>query len=206
MGEEDGEVTNALNNLDIHSQQQQNQAPTVFMPELPLSRPPSPFLSEEIYKKCHESWQAKKLEAFREKNPSNDVKKAKSDDGMSLSSLSSGENNILQQGPLPNYYGYGYPPPSGFDPLQQHQSWYTHQYMGHHPHAQSWGDYNGMIPHQQHQHYPHYNDQTPWQDPIETINDSLKSGKKNVFRPIIKEAVQAVVQDLTQTLTKDIRK
>ena len=112
---------------------------------------------------------------------------AKSDDGMSLSSLSSGENNILQQGPLPNYYGYGYPPPPGFDPMAQgHQSWYTQQYMQGHPHAQQWGNYNGMIPHQQHQHYPHYNDQTPWQDPMEAMNEGLKSGKKNVFRPIIK--------------------
>ena len=109
---------------------------------------------------------------------------------MSLSSLSSGENNILQQGPpaLPNYYEYGYPaPPPGFDPLAQQQNWYTQHYMGqHHPHSQSWGDYNGGFPHQQHQHYPHYNDQTPWQDPMEAINDGLKSGKKNVFRPIVK--------------------
>merc|ERR1711971_302467 len=112
-----------------------------------------------------------------------------------------------QQGPLPNYYGYGYPPPPGFDPMAQgHQSWYTQQYMQGHPHAQQWGNYNGMIPHQQHQHYSHYNDQTPWEDPMEAMNEGLKSGKKNAFRPIIKDAVQAVVQDLTQTLTKDIKK
>ena len=73
--EEDGEVTNALNNLDIHKQQQQNQVPTVFTPELPLSRPPSPFLSEDIYRSCHESWQAQKLEAFKQQNSSNNVKK-----------------------------------------------------------------------------------------------------------------------------------
>ena len=75
--EEDGEVTNTLNNLDIHSQQHtgQNQVPAVFEPELPLSRAPSPFLSEEKYKSCHEAWQAQKLADFNQKHAVINVKK-----------------------------------------------------------------------------------------------------------------------------------
>ena len=71
-------VTNALNNLDIHSQHQhtsQNQVPAVFEPELPLSRAPSPFLSEEKYKSCHEAWQAQKLADFKQKHAVINVKK-----------------------------------------------------------------------------------------------------------------------------------
>ena len=71
--EEDGEVTNAMNNIDINSQKP--QTPAVFVPESPLSRAPSPFLSEEKYKSCHEAWQAQKLAEFNKKHSLNNVKK-----------------------------------------------------------------------------------------------------------------------------------
>merc|ERR1719510_779234 len=139
---------------------------------------------------------------------------------MSLSSLSSAENNILEQGvgtslnnPLqPNYYGYFGAPPPGYDPSGAHQShhqgWYTQHYMQH-PHQQWPPGYT--IPHHQQsmmQSYPPYDHQKPWQDPYEVVKESLKSGKssKNVFRPFIKRAVDEVVQDLTRILTKDIKK
>ena len=151
------------------------------MPDPILSRPPSPFLSEVTYQKCHESWQKQKHEDFNKKHGISVKASPKSDDRMSLSSLSSGENNILQQGPtLPNYYGY-YPPPPGYE-----QSWYTQQYMQPPPgHGQWPTDYNIN---QQHQQHYHQNQQTPWQDPYHSIRESLKSGKsdKNVFRPVIK--------------------
>ena len=71
--EADGEVTNAMNNIDINSQKP--QTPAVFVPEPPLSRAPSPFLSEEKYKSCHEAWQAQKLAEFNKKHSLNNVKK-----------------------------------------------------------------------------------------------------------------------------------
>merc|ERR1712223_1457078 len=189
----------------------------VFIEEPPLSRAPSPFLSESHYLECHGSWQAKRKSEFEK---SQQLKLAasksspKSDDRMSLSSLSSAENNILEQGVSlqPNYYGYFGAPPPGYDPSGAHQShhqgWYTQHYMQH-PHQQWPPDYN--IPHHHQsmmQSYPSYDHQKPWQDPYEVVKESLKSGKssKNVFRPFIKRAVDEVVQDLTRTLTKDIKK
>lgn len=167
------------------------ELPPSFNPDPILSRPPSPFLSESHYQKCHDAWQNDKREKFNKlHNIENSKASPKSDDRMSLSSLSSGENNILQQGPLPNYYGY-YPPPPGYD----HQSWYTQQYM-HQPGSgaeisSQWPlDYN--VPHQQqhhhHQHYYQNQNNAIWQDPYHSIRESLKSGKsdKNVFRPVIK--------------------
>ena len=68
-----GEVTNAMNNIDINSQKP--QTPAVFVPEPPLSRAPSPFLSEEKYKSCHEAWQTQKLAEFNKKHSLNNVKK-----------------------------------------------------------------------------------------------------------------------------------
>ena len=166
------------------------ELPPTFTPDPILSRPPSPFLSESHYQKCHDAWQNDKREKFNKlHNIGQPASKAspKSDDRMSLSSLSSGENNILQQGPLPNYYGY-YPPPPGYD----HQSWYTQQYMqqpGGPEGSSQWPlDYN--VPHQQQHHHQNYyqNQNNVWQDPYHSIRESLKSGKsdKNVFRPVIK--------------------
>ena len=99
----------------------------VFIEEPPLSRAPSPFLSESHYLECHGSWQAKRKSEFEK---SQQLKLAasksspKSDDRMSLSSLSSAENNILEQGVSlqPNYYGYFGAPPPGYDPSGAHQS------------------------------------------------------------------------------------
>lgn len=150
--------------------------PLVFIPDPPLSRAPSPFLSAEQYTAAHENWQSEKRAQFMQKTYKGSPK---SDDRMSLSSLSSGENNILQQGPLPNYYGYYPPPPQpGFDHAA---SWYSNQYMqpGQHQH---------YYQHQQ-EGEQYYNEQAQWQDPYAAIKESLKSGKKsekNIFRPIIK--------------------
>ena len=67
-----------MNNIDINSQnQQKSQAASVFVPEQPLSRAPSPFLSEEKYRLCHEAWQAQKLAEHKQKNSLNNVKKVR---------------------------------------------------------------------------------------------------------------------------------
>ena len=188
--ESEGEIKDEKSRTDILVP----ELPPIFQPDPLLSRPPSPFLSEEHYQKCHESWQNDKRQKFNalhnidtsQKSKANSD--AKSDDRMSLSSLSSGENNILQQGPLPNYYGY-YPPPPGYD----HQSWYTQQYMqqqsgnDHPPGGGPQWQPHQVAPHQQHYHQ-YQNQNNVWQDPYHSIRESLKSGKsdKNVFRPVIK--------------------
>jgi hypothetical protein len=168
-------------------QQKQPPAPPVFVEELPLSRAPSPFLSNEQYQSCHHDWQSERKAKFIQANKP--MKGSpKSDDCMSLSSLSSGENHILEQGTmeLPHYYGY-YPPPPGFDPNQQ--QWYAQHQMqpppeGYQPHVWPSG-YN--MPHQQQQQPFLFDQQGHWNDPYSAIQDSLKSGKsdRNTFRPII---------------------
>ena len=102
----------------------------------PLSRAPSPFLSQNHYLDCHAE-RVKCEQVKREKEMSKLQKRhqggrsrgrrgrpdSRNSDAMSLSSLSSGENNILEEGPLleghphPSYY-YGYPsyPAGGLHP------------------------------------------------------------------------------------------
>ena len=95
--------------------------------ELPLSRPPSPFLTASHYLNCHkesveERRRAREAEekargrSGRRLNGNGRPNSGGSSDKMSLSSLSSTENNILEQGATdvtaypPPPYGY-YPPP-----------------------------------------------------------------------------------------------
>ena len=91
----------------------------------PLSRAPSPFLSQEHYLHCHNE-RIQIEQAKREKEVGRGSQKksqgrnrgrrgrpdSRNSDAMSLSSLSSGENNILEEGPTldPSSYYYGYPP------------------------------------------------------------------------------------------------
>lgn len=84
--------------------------------EVPLSRAPSPFLSADHYLRSHKEWvaerrghregKATKKQKNRSRRPN-----SRNSDQMSLSSLSSGENNILQQGPAEGDNGMTYPPP-----------------------------------------------------------------------------------------------
>ena len=217
---ENNEVKNALenpDNNDIVSKHAPESAipplPAIFTPEKPLSRAPSPFLTETHYQNCHNSWQNQRQEEFDKKygikKDEKLGKKAKSDDGMSLSSLSSGENNILQQGlPLPNYYGSQFPaPPPGYDPMSHQPNWYTEQYIQHQHGQHPQGSYEGGPPGPHGHHawpgywhgHPHgmggpggdmqhgydpnqaypYNTQNHWQDPYAAIKESLRSGKKS---------------------------
>ncbi len=100
--------------------------------ERPLSRPPSPFLSAAHYLESHKEWleeRRKESEALggkgnkRVNGGGQRRPNSACSDKMSLSSLSSGENNILEQGPdasayppPPPHYGYypGMVPPHGY--------------------------------------------------------------------------------------------
>ena len=116
------------------SESQQAPSASVFPlqpDEVPLSRPPSPFLSPETYLQCHQDWVSEKrrLSSSQESREINETLNdfssnrphermngrrpiSRNSDRMSLSSLSSGENNILEQGPggslvyPPSHYDY----------------------------------------------------------------------------------------------------
>ncbi len=175
-------IDSEVNNLNLT-----DKNPEEFQVQVQLSRAPSPFLSQSHYNACHEAWENQRLEEHLSRLASLNKKSPKSDDRMSLSSLSSGENQILQQSsatnPLPNYYGYYPPPPPGFDP----GTWYSqpgmYQVNGHQAY-----DY-GQYPQQHYYGDNQANQATEWQDPYAAIKESLKSGKKskkNIFRPIVK--------------------
>lgn len=115
--------------------------------EVPLSRPPSPFIGTEEYHQCHKQWLEEKR-ARTNPHGGNNGRLSRQSDKMSLSSLSSEDNKILEQGPdtsypppPPGYHGYyppGYPgsqwpaapppPPPGGDYASHHQ-----YYSQHHP-------------------------------------------------------------------------
>ena len=103
-----------------------SKEPPQYKEELPLSRAPSPFLSEEAYmqnyqanleeqRAAHNRENQERLMTMRHQHSMEHHRKdrqrqtgsrpiSRSSDRMSLSSLSSGDNNILEQGPQ-NVYG-----------------------------------------------------------------------------------------------------
>ena len=144
--------TTATNNLN-----QNSYSPSSCLIEevKPLSRAPSPFISRDHYLNCHAE-QVKIEQARHEKEMSMQRSSQKrhqgsrsrgrrggtrpdsrNSDAMSLSSLSSGENNILEDGPMleghsqlyPHHY-YGYPPhhpsyhPGGLNPSDASHGYY----------------------------------------------------------------------------------
>ena len=122
-----------------HNQHSNNQLlssdhSNFFVEDPPLSRAPSPFLSQSHYLQCHQTWQTERKSKFEKsqlKLLAASKSSPKSDDRMSLSSLSSAENNILEQGVSlqPNYYGYFGAPPPGYDPSGAHQSHHQGMYI-----------------------------------------------------------------------------
>ena len=135
--------------------------------ELPLSRPPSPFLTATHYLNCHkESVEERRrarqaAKAGRSGRRANGGRRphssAAASDKMSLSSLSSTENNILEQGAAdmtaypPPPYGY-YPPPPGMAmppgyPGDGHQPMYGDMYPG-------YGEYDPTMYYAQTGQYP----------------------------------------------------
>ena len=138
--------------------------------ELPLSRPPSPFLTATHYLNCHketveERRRAREAEektrgrSGRRLNGNRRPNSAGNSDKMSLSSLSSTENNILEQGATdvtaypPPPYGY-YPPPGMVMPPgypgaagDLHQPLYRDMYPG-------YGEYDPTMYYAQTGQYP----------------------------------------------------
>ncbi len=151
---------NGPSSSQVHQQQQQQQQqrqeleePKPFEEWQPLSRPPSPFLTRDQYLSCHQDWQHERqvthnirlqrilrAKALAAASAAKEAKANNDDDRMSLSSLSSAENNILEQGPgalMPggggaahgayhNAYGY-YPPHQAGYPGEAGQ-WYQQQH------------------------------------------------------------------------------
>eukprot|EP00095_Tigriopus_kingsejongensis_P000095 maker-scaffold1877_size25834-snap-gene-0.7 protein:Tk00095 transcript:maker-scaffold1877_size25834-snap-gene-0.7-mRNA-1 annotation:"hypothetical protein AND_009677" len=180
--------------------------------EVPLDRAPSPFLSSDHYLACHKAWVAEKrrksaldsgegdFQAGRTKRPV-----SRNSDQMSLSSLSSGDNNILEQGPdygLPPY-GYCPPPvPGGALPPGYPADW-THPTMD--PYRQY--QYDPNMPPQ----FGYGNGQyghTSWTDPFGRYEGPEKAAKssKDAYRDLIKDSVNCIVKDLKRTLRKDMNK
>ena len=114
------EVETVANNEDNHT-----SSPIVFEETKPLSRAPSPFLSRDHYLNCHSEYVRIERVKFETEMGQKSAQKrrgrrgggrpdSRNSDAMSLSSLSSGENNILEEGPVldanshpyPHYYGY----------------------------------------------------------------------------------------------------
>ena len=95
--------------------------PNTVPGETPLDRPPSPFLSSTHYLECFKEWQEEFAESLKKGKRTG----SRNSDRMSLSSLSSAENNILEQGPgdsasylpppemYPGFYPPGTVPPPG---------------------------------------------------------------------------------------------
>lgn len=155
--EEEEEVEQEVESTAANNLNQNSYSPSSCpIEELkPLSRAPSPFLSRDHYLNCHE--EQVKVEQARHDNEmsqqSSSQKRhqggrsrgrrggarpdSRNSDAMSLSSLSSGENNILEDGPMleghsqlypPQYYGYPphHPsyPPGGLNPSDASHGYY----------------------------------------------------------------------------------
>ena len=119
-----------------------NHAPSPFpLEELkPLSRAPSPFLSKDHYLNCHSEYirierekhekeMSERSSQMRHQGSRNRGRRgggrpdSRNSDAMSLSSLSSGENNILEEGPVLDGHSHPY----------SHYYGYPHHPGGHHP-------------------------------------------------------------------------
>ncbi|TRY70386.1 hypothetical protein TCAL_08908 [Tigriopus californicus] len=188
--------------------------------EVPLDRAPSPFLSSQHYLTCHKDWLAERrrkialemggvqsaLSEFHTGRP----KRAgsRNSDQMSLSSLSSGDNNILEQGPdayaAPPYGYYPPPVPGGAVPpgYPANGTWPPPQgdYFGQYPYAGN----NGTDFALGEGHYGH----DGWSDPYARWDNPEKAVKssKDAYRDLIKDSVSCIVKDLKRTLRKDINK
>ena len=125
IGEEEEEKAEEEVETSVNNEDNNASSPISFEEIKPLSRAPSPFLSRDHYLNCHSENVRIEREKYEKEMSQRSAQKrrgrrgggrpdSRNSDAMSLSSLSSGENNILEEGPVldanshqyPNYYGY----------------------------------------------------------------------------------------------------
>ena len=226
--EEEEEVEQALeiattSHMNKNSSNTCSPSPHIVEDLKPLSRAPSPFISRDHYLVCHED-QVKIQRAKQEREMDRGSQKrqqggksrgrrggrpeSRNSDAMSLSSLSSGENNILEEGPMigshPHYYGYssypvgavhpsdasGYYQSSGAVPGSYHMYPGSTGHPNVPPHFMGGSQYPGMHHNQYGEHDWGYNwggnavPGYPTDDPM-LMYQGGKSDKKTI-RPLVR--------------------
>ena len=181
------------------SSDEDQQAEDTAGSDAPLSRAPSPFLSQEIYLSCHQATlQHDQMEKVNTALASVSVGRAGSrlSDKMSLSPLSEGgelaELHQPSQLPFPGP-GYMYPGTWGTWPGYQDQTQQYHQY--HQYPAYTWGDTAD---------YSHYTQYT--EDQARKDRAKKKFEGRNPLTVIIDNVLKIVETELKQILKKDINK